>query len=382
MVQVELREVSKRFGRVVAVDGVSFIAHEGELLALLGPSGCGKTTILRLIAGFEQPDTGDILFDGRSVLGLPPEARRVGMVFQNYALFPHMTVAGNIAYGLRFRRGIDRRRRVRELLELVGLEGLERRRPEELSAGQRQRVALARALAPEPRVLLLDEPLSALDAKLRERLRLEVKRLQRKLNITTIYVTHDQEEALAIADRVAVMSPGRIEQLGSPEEVYHKPKTEFVARFIGQGNLLAGEVIAVEPGRAAVRLRSGEVVWVQVATDSKPIQGEAVYLLIRPERLRLAAIAESEAESQAKGKGRGRENRLQGRLRDREFLGDASLLHIALLDGEEVRLKVLGEPQLQSGQKVGLHFSPEEAHLIPVSPTPEDTGGRGRCRSP
>jgi len=352
MIQVQLTEISKRFGEILAVKDISFTAEEGEFLTLVGPSGCGKTTILRLIAGFERPDTGDILFDGRSVLKDPPEARRVGMVFQNYALFPHMSVGGNVAYGLRFRRGIDRGERVHELLQLVDLEGLERRDPAELSAGQRQRVALARALAPEPKLLLLDEPLSALDAKLRERLRLEIRRLQRRLKITAIYVTHDQEEALAISDHVAVMSTGRIEQLGTPWEVYYRPATEFVASFIGHGNLLAGVITEVGDKVKVKLLPEGPEVLVRMERDYRP--GQEVRLLLRPERIQLNGSSE---------------NKLHGQLRGVEFLGDALWAYLDC-GGDELRVKLPAlSPELEEGQELELSFSSQDCHLIiPSSP--------------
>ncbi len=350
MVEVRLEGVTKRFGEVTAVEGASFSVGEGGFLTLVGPSGCGKTTILRLIAGFDRPDEGEILFDGRSVLQEPPEARRVGMVFQNYALFPHMTVAGNIAYGLRSWRGQERQqRRVKELLELVGLEGLEHRSPGELSAGQRQRAALARALAPEPRLLLLDEPLSALDAKLRERLRLEIRRLQRQLGITTIYVTHDQEEALAISDLVAVMNSGRIEQVGSPKEVYHRPATEFVASFIGRGNLLEGKVSSVNGERVELWLiPSGPKISVRVAAGTVQ-SGQEVKLLIRPERIRLDGSLE---------------NKLRGRLKGIEFLGDSSWAYLDL-GGQELRVKLEEAPGPAEGQEVvELSFASSDCYLI------------------
>ena len=237
---VETAQITKRFGHVTAVDRVDLKVERGELLAVVGPSGCGKTTLIRLIAGLEAPDSGRVIIEGRDATALPPERRNVSIVFQNYALFPHMTVAENVAYGL-LMRGVPRREReqaVKEALQLVGLSDFERRRPDELSAGQQQRVALARALAPRPHTLLLDEPLSALDADLRERLRLEIRRIQRELRITTILVTHDQEEALGIADRVAVMNEGTLVQVGDPWQVYDAPASVFVARFIGKGNFI------------------------------------------------------------------------------------------------------------------------------------------------
>ncbi len=238
MVSVELRGVIKRWdGFELRVD---LSVKDGEFLTLLGPSGCGKTTTLRIIAGLERPDSGEVLFSGRDVTGLRPYERNIGIVFQDYALFPHMTVFKNIAFGLEMRKlqRAEIERKVRWALELVGLSGLENRYPEQLSGGQQQRVALARALVVEPDVLLLDEPLSNLDAKIRERLRSEIRRIQHELGITTIYVTHDQEEAMAISDRIAVMNVGRIEQVGEPLELYYRPRTEFVARFLGMSNIL------------------------------------------------------------------------------------------------------------------------------------------------
>lgn len=241
---VRVRGLTKRFGEVIAVDRLDLEAEPGELLAVVGPSGCGKTTLLRMVAGLERPDEGSIEIDGKDVTRLAPEKRNVGIVFQNFALFPHMTVEENIGYGLR-RQGVprsERSARVQEMLAMIGLPDLGRRKPNELSAGQQQRVALARSMAPRPKTLLLDEPLSALDAELRERLRLEIRQMQRQLGITTLFVTHDQEEALATADRVAVMDRGRIEQIGDPWSLYDRPGTPFVARFVGRGNYFEAHV--------------------------------------------------------------------------------------------------------------------------------------------
>ncbi|NJE30455.1 ABC transporter ATP-binding protein [Thermococcus sp. 18S1] len=250
MVRVELKGVLKEW-EDFRLEISELAVKDGEFLTLLGPSGCGKTTTLRMIAGFEKPERGEILFDGRRVNDLPPYERGIGIVFQDYALFPHMTVFKNIAFGLEMKRlpRAEIERRVRWALELAGLEGLEKRYPEQLSGGQQQRVALARALVVEPEVLLLDEPLSNLDAKIRERLRGEIKRIQRELGITTIYVTHDQEEAMAVSDRIAVMNVGHIEQVGKPLELYYRPKTEFVARFLGLSNILE---LKAENGRACL----------------------------------------------------------------------------------------------------------------------------------
>ncbi len=360
--QVTLRHITKRFGATVALEDVSLTAQSGELLALVGPSGCGKTTILRLIAGLETPDAGDILFDGQSVLDLAPERRRVGLVFQNYALFPHMNVFQNIAYGLKFTRSSRPYERVRELLSLVGLAGFEQRMPSELSAGQQQRVALARALAPNPKVLLLDEPLSALDAQLRVRLRREIKELQRTLKITTLYVTHDQEEALAVADRVAVMSIAHVEQVGTPEEVYHAPATGFVARFIGRGNVLTGRIvhsnrdhIVFEVGGVHIRVRPSPL-------SPSPSQGRgaggeekglgvrASQVLVRPERIRLTQSAE---------------NLLTGTVRGKEFAGDAWWLHVETPCG--VLLVKTDQNTVSEGDVVRLGFAASDVCLVPPS---------------
>jgi putative spermidine/putrescine transport system ATP-binding protein len=248
---VRLEGIEKRYGEVVAVDGVDLDVRDGEFFSMLGPSGSGKTTTLRMIAGFEQPSAGRILLHGRDVTGVPPFDRDVNTVFQDYALFPHMTVGDNVAYGLMIRKipRDERRSRVAEALRMVRLEGLEGRKPSQLSGGQRQRVALARALINRPKVLLLDEPLGALDLKLREEMQIELKRIQQEVRITFIYVTHDQEEALTMSDRLAVFNAGRIEQIGAPAEVYERPATRFVAGFVGTSNLLTGDVARQIVGR-------------------------------------------------------------------------------------------------------------------------------------
>src|SRR5205085_2641647 len=244
--EVRLENVRKTFGEIVAVAGVDLEVREGEFFSLLGPSGCGKTTCLRMIAGFEEPTAGKILLLGQDVSRLPAYERDVNTVFQDYALFPHMTVAANVEYGLKVKRirVQERRRRVREALRMMRLERLERRKPGELSGGQRQRVALARALVNQPRVLLLDEPLGALDLKLRQQMQIELKSIQERMGMTFIYVTHDQEEALTMSDRLAVLNQGRVEQVGSPAEVYERPATSFVAGFVGASNVLSGDAAA------------------------------------------------------------------------------------------------------------------------------------------
>ncbi len=276
--KVELRNITHAFGGQVVLDNVSLEAEDGELLAILGPSGCGKTTLLQIVAGLIIPDSGQVLFDGKDMTDVPPEKRGVGMVFQNYALFPNMTVAENISFGLmvRGKKRSEMEGRVEELLELVGLSGYEKRRTEQLSGGEMQRVALARALAPGVGLLLLDEPLSALDAKLRSGLRREIRRIQRETGVTAIYVTHDQEEALSISDRVAVMSPARIEQVGTPAEIYAYSGTEFVASFVGEANLLDGTVRG-----GIIETPIGNIPDSEGAGD-----GKRVKIIIRPEELK------------------------------------------------------------------------------------------------
>jgi len=274
--------LTKHFGEVVAVDGVDLDVRRGEFLGVLGPSGCGKTTLLRLIAGFERPDGGGVEIDGRAVTGprrnLPPEERRVGMVFQESALFPHLDVAGNIGFGLS--RG-GRGARIAELVALVGLAGLQRRMPHELSGGQQQRVALARALAPDPALILLDEPFSGLDATLRAQLRLEVRDILRAAGATTVFVTHDQAEALEISDRVAVMRSGRIEQISTPDQLYLRPVNRFVAGFVGEANLLPGEVRHGEVMTLVGRFRAG---------DDSLADGVRAVVLLRPEQLHMLPV--------------------------------------------------------------------------------------------
>jgi spermidine/putrescine transport system ATP-binding protein len=283
---VRIENVTKRFDAVVAVDDLSLEIERGSFFAMLGPSGCGKTTTLRMIGGFEVPSEGRIFLGERDVVGLPPYRRDVNTVFQSYALFPHLTIAENVAFGLR-RRGIKGGRlrgQVSSVLERVGLEGFEKRKPRQLSGGQQQRVALARALVNSPRVLLLDEPLGALDLKLRKQMQLELKRIQQEVGITFIYVTHDQEEAMTMSNRFAVMRQGRIEQLGAPEDVYENPATEFVAGFLGASNLLEGEMKETNDGEATVSLAAGPVVKVP-STRIPSDAGSALKVGVRPEKI-------------------------------------------------------------------------------------------------
>jgi spermidine/putrescine transport system ATP-binding protein len=291
-VSVELHEVSKRFGSVAVVEGVSLQIRPGEFFSLLGPSGCGKTTTLRIIAGFVQPDAGEVFIGGRRVTHLPPNERDVNMVFQHYALFPHLTVEQNVAFGLEIQKlpRAQIRKRVGWALELVRLCGLESRYPHQLSGGQQQRVALARALVTQPSVLLLDEPLGALDLKLRQEMQWELKRLQRELKITFLYVTHDQGEALTMSDRLAVMNHGRVLQVGTPQEIYERPATRFVADFIGESNFLEGRVVAKEGDRALVQIGS---LHVTVASDQPLTLDQWVTVAVRPERIRLCPCSRS-----------------------------------------------------------------------------------------
>nr|BAL58163.1 spermidine/putrescine ABC transporter ATP-binding protein [uncultured Acetothermia bacterium] len=283
---VELREISKRFGSMTAVERVSLRIRAGEFFSLLGPSGCGKTTTLRIIAGFERPDSGELFINGKRATHTPPQERDVNMVFQNYALFPHLTVEQNVAFGLEMQK-LPRpqiRERVGKALELVRLSGLGLRFPHQLSGGQQQRVALARALVTEPSVLLLDEPLGALDLKLRQQMQLELKRLQRDLKITFLYVTHDQEEALKMSDRLAVMHGGRVLQVGAPQEIYERPATRFVADFIGESNFLEGRVVHTAGRRAVVQIGTFQT---NVFSESPLQLHQPVTLALRPERIQL-----------------------------------------------------------------------------------------------
>jgi len=326
---VEIMGVTKRFGDVVAVDDLSLAIGHGAFYSLLGPSGCGKTTTLRMIAGFEQPTAGEIYLEGKPVAGVPPYRRNVNTVFQHYALFPHMTVAQNVGYGLR-QRGAGReeeRRRVAEALGLVRLEGYGQRRTWELSGGQQQRVALARALINRPAVLLLDEPLGALDRKLRHEMQIELKQLQQTVGITFVYVTHDQEEALTMSDVIVVMRDGRIHQLGAPEELYQRPVSRYVAGFIGSSNFIDAHLVEHDPGtaRAIVETRAG-LRLPGLVTDraGRPSPGSTVAVGIRPERLQI-----ERAEPGALATVRDGWTRVPGRVTQGTYLGDATEYRVA-----------------------------------------------------
>ncbi len=352
MSYLTLNGIQKRFaGGVVAVEGFDLGVAKGEFVSFLGPSGCGKTTTLRMVAGFEQPTTGTIVLDGSDITNKPPNRRNVGMVFQSYALFPNMTVARNIGFGLRV-RGRDKATidtRVEELLELIGLPGRGNRYPWQMSGGQQQRVALARALAFEPQVLLLDEPLSALDAKIRVSLRQEIRSIQRKLGITTIYVTHDQEEALSLSDRIVVMSEGRIEQIGTPFEIYNFPRTAFVARFVGTLNVLDGKIVDAATGRVAAggsELQSGK------RLDGAA--GSPVSVALRPELLALGDAAAGP-------------NRFAGTIDDVTFLGAVVRIRVRLPSGDAVAVDTFNNPHLRvpaRGDAVNVGFSTEACLIL------------------
>ena len=334
---ITFRNISKRWGSTVAVDNVSLDIEPGEFFALLGPSGCGKTTLLRILAGLEVPTEGHIFIDGQDMGDIPPNRRAVNMVFQSYAVFPHMTVADNVVYGLKI-DGVpqpERDRRVQEALDLVQLGHLAARMPDQLSGGQRQRVALARALVKKPKVLLLDEPLSALDAKLREAMRFELSQLQQKVGITFIMVTHDQTEALAIACRVAVMNKGSIAQLGTPSDLYEFPASRFVADFIGSVNMFEGKLIDDKPDEAIVACPELDPYHVQVPHGVPGKEESSVWVAIRPEKMNLHKDSEappSVPECPAA------HNVAKGDIKDISYLGHISIYHVLLSNGRLIRI--------------------------------------------
>ena len=354
MTTLTITDMHKSFGEVRAVDGVSLEVREGELFFLLGPSGCGKTTLLRTVAGFCEPDRGELRFGNRLMNSVPPHRRNTGMVFQSYALWPHMSVWGNVAYGLELRplARSEVRQRVAEALELVRLTSLEKRRPNTLSGGQQQRVALARALVIRPDVLLLDEPLSNLDAKLRVEMRKELRRIHQQLAITTLYVTHDQKEALSLAERMAVMRDGRIEQVGTPQEVYLRPAGRFVAEFIGQANVLGGHAEAGADGETSIRTPYG------VIRAGASVRGPVLWC-VRPEALRINVSP------------REYPNQLSGTVEDVSYLGDQEqvVLRLSAPDrGREVIHVLLhhpGDAVPRPGETVAVGFNADDVIVIP-----------------
>ena len=353
---LQIEGLSKRFEASArpAVDDVSLAIERGEFFALLGPSGCGKTTLLRTVAGFETPDAGSVAIDGVDMAGVPPYRRPVNIMFQSYALFPHMNVARNVGFGLRQER-LDREtiaRRVAAMLDLVQMKDFAARRPGQLSGGERQRVALARALVKEPKLLLLDEPLTALDRKLREETRFELKRIHQRVGVTFLMVTHDQEEAMTMASRLAVMNEGRIEQIGAPEFVYENPVNRFVAGFLGAVNLFEGKVAGAEAGMLFVDTAVG-----RLAVTHPPLaSATAVAIAVRPEKIRLAAAADVAPQ-----------NALPGTLRTVAYRGEASTCEAELANGRLIRVTVPsrdGGAGLPSGTPVTLSFAPDAARVL------------------
>ncbi|MED3789918.1 ABC transporter ATP-binding protein [Peribacillus frigoritolerans] len=357
---VEIKGAFKQFGANVVLNGIDLEVKQGELLTLLGPSGCGKSTTLNLIAGFLDPDRGEVHIKGNNVTKVPPYKRDLGMVFQTYSLFPHMTVYENLSFGLKLRKvgKAEQKKKISKALELVKMSGLENRYPRELSGGQRQRVAISRALVVEPELLLLDEPLSNLDAKLRHELRAEIKRLQKEIGVTTIFVTHDQEEALSMSDRVVVMNAGKIEQISTPTEIYNHPKTEFVFQFIGKSNCFEGNVSAIDKRKVAVKIGS-DITHVDTnnimgnASDLKT--GDEVKLYIRPEKLQIVSLDEKSSSPL---------DFHRAKISQMNYLGTSWEINV-LLQGKSIQVLTSAfDSSWQNGSEVLIGWSPSEVMLV------------------
>ncbi|MDP9741075.1 UNVERIFIED_ORG: putative spermidine/putrescine transport system ATP-binding protein [Bacillus sp. B2I3] len=357
---VEIKGAFKQFGANVVLNGIDLEVKQGELLTLLGPSGCGKSTTLNLIAGFLDPDRGEVHIKGNNVTKVPPYKRDLGMVFQTYSLFPHMTVYENLSFGLKLRKvgKAEQKKKISKALELVKMSGLENRYPRELSGGQRQRVAISRALVVEPELLLLDEPLSNLDAKLRHELRAEIKRLQKEIGVTTIFVTHDQEEALSMSDRVVVMNAGKIEQISTPTEIYNHPKTEFVFQFIGKSNCFEGNVSAIDKRKVAVKIGS-DITYVDtnnvMGNESDLKTGDEVKLYIRPEKLQIVSLDEKPSSPL---------DFHRAKISQMNYLGTSWEINV-LLQGKSIQVLTSAfDSSWQNGSEVLIGWSPSEVMLV------------------
>ncbi|MFH1974685.1 MAG: ABC transporter ATP-binding protein [Pseudomonadota bacterium] len=360
MAFIEIRNLFKRYKKVVAVNRIQLEVNKGELLTLLGPSGCGKTTTLRCIAGLEKPEEGDIIIDGKPMFSegfVQPSKRGIGMMFQNYAVWPHMKVYNNIVYGLRLQK-ISRqsiKEKAKEVVELVGLQGLEDRYPGQLSGGQQQRVALARALIRNPKVLLLDEPLSNLDAKLREKMRFEIKSLVKRMGITSVYVTHDQAEAMVISDRIVVMEKGNIVQIGTPDEIYDKPTSRFVADFIGAMNFIPGDVVQVLPGQNKVYVRTefSEKILCSSTRGEAMTPGQKVYASIRPEDVEVFSEPPQAVE-----------NLFRGTIANKAYLGNFLFLFVDI-NGTMIRVQAPHQLPQEEGHELYLSLNPQKCLVLP-----------------
>ena len=354
---VQFKGILKRFGDVIAVEKMDFDIEEGSLVTLLGPSGCGKTTLLRMVAGLEDPTEGDIFIKGKRVNDTPIHQRNLGMIFQNYALFPHKTIFENVAFGLKYRdvSKDDIKEKVTRALEMVRLPGVENRMPSQLSGGQQQRIAMARAIVIEPDVLLMDEPLSALDENLREEMRREVDNLQQMLGVTTIFVTHDQREALSMSDKILVMKSGRKQQEGDPESVYNEPANHFVADFLGHSNFIAGEVLGVDSKHVNVRIETGDVLFAENKGGFST--GDRVEMIVRAQRF--DAFPKDEFEP-VEGM-----NHFEGRIKDRSYMGGEVSYFIELAPDREIHIISMMRTRLyEIGEAVSVQVSPHHCHLI------------------